>query len=55
MIHILGFGTDRDTENLKSIIDETNLKTNATVTYDGLLSGNEYIRFLQKEDLSWQQ
>ena len=47
-VHILGFGSDEDTELIKKQINETNVKAKATVTYDGLLSGEEYIQFLQK-------
>lgn len=47
-VHILGFGSDSDTANIKKLIKETNEKSEAIVTYDGLLSGEEYIKFLQK-------
>jgi glycosyltransferase involved in cell wall biosynthesis len=47
-IHILGFGTEHDTKLIKNIINDTNAKHGATVTYDGLLSGEDYIQFLQK-------
>lgn len=47
-VHILGFGSDKDVENMKRLIAETNALSKATVTYDGLLSGEEYIEFLQK-------
>jgi len=47
-IHILGFGTEKQAENIKKQIEETNSKAKATVTYDGLLSGKEYIEFIQK-------
>lgn len=47
-IHILGFGDKNDTENIINIIKAINEKSKATVTYDGLLSGEEYIEFLQK-------
>ena len=47
-IHIIGFGSDADTEHIKNVIIQTNEKSKATVTYDGLLSGEEYIEFLQK-------
>ena len=47
-VHILGFGSDEDTELIKKQINETNVKAKATVTYDGLLSGEEYIQFMQK-------
>ena len=47
-VHIIGFGTEEETNNIKNVISETNAKSEATVTYDGLLSGEEYIKFLQK-------
>ena len=47
-IHILGFGSEKQIENIKKQIDVSNNKSKATVTYDGLLSGEEYIEFLQK-------
>ena len=50
-IHIIGFGTERDTENTKKLISEINSQTKATVTYDGIKSGEEYIRFLQSCDI----
>lgn len=46
-IHILGFGSDSDKDEIKKLITEINAKSSAVVTYDGLLSGEEYIRFLQ--------
>ena len=50
-IHILGFGSQEDTNNMKKIIVETSKKTKCTVTYDGLKSGEEYIRFIQSCDI----
>lgn len=47
-VHILGFGSENDTKELCALIEETNEASAATVTYDGLLSGEDYIRFLQK-------
>lgn len=47
-IHILGFGGTEDVKNIKQIIENAGKKTKALVTYDGLLSGEDYIRFLQK-------
>lgn len=47
-IHILGFGGKHDTEYMKSVINETAAKSKCAVTFDGLLKGEEYIRFLQK-------
>lgn len=50
-MHILGFGNESDTEKIKSIVAETQKKTKATVSYDGLLSGEDYIRFIQGCDI----
>ncbi|KAF0091900.1 MAG: Uncharacterized protein FD141_84 [Fusobacteria bacterium] len=47
-LHIIGFGSQVDKKNLLLKIEEISKKTKATVTYDGLLSGEEYIRFIQK-------
>ena len=47
-IHILGFGNKEDTEFIKETIQSTALKSKATVTFDGLLKGEEFIEFLQK-------
>ncbi len=47
-VHILGFGSEREIENIKKVVRDTNEKAQATVTYDGLLSGEEYLQFLQK-------
>ncbi len=47
-IHILGFGTAKDTALIQDVVEKTNAKGNGIVTYDGLLSGEEYIEFLQK-------
>lgn len=44
-VHILGFG---DSTEIEKLILEVNSKSKATVTFDGLLSGSEYIEFLQK-------
>lgn len=50
-IHILGFGTDAQIKNIKEIISDTAEKSKAEVTYDGLLSGEEYISFIQSCDI----
>jgi glycosyltransferase involved in cell wall biosynthesis len=50
-VHIIGFGSKDDTNMLLKKIDEISKITEATVSYDGLLSGEEYIQFLQKCDI----
>lgn len=47
-IHILGFGTDEQIENIKRIVADINAESKATITYDGLIKGEQFIRFIQK-------
>lgn len=47
-VHIIGFGSNIEIEHIKNTINKINVRARATVTYDGLLSGEEYIQFLQK-------
>ena len=46
-VHILGFGSKSDTETMQCLIADVSTRAKATVTYDGLLSGANYIRFIQ--------
>lgn len=46
-IHIIGFGTENDTERVIDTISELSKYCDCKITYDGLLKGEEYIRFLQ--------
>ena len=50
-VHIIGFGSDKDTEDIKRLISETAKNSRALITYDGLLHGEEYTRFLQRCDI----
>ncbi|WP_288222087.1 glycosyltransferase [uncultured Clostridium sp.] len=50
-VHIIGFGSDEDTKMLLDKIEEVSKISAATLTYDGLLKGEEYIKFLQKCDI----
>ena len=50
-IHILGFGSDEDVRKMKDLIAEISNRSDAKVTYDGLLSGEDYIRFIQSCDI----
>lgn len=47
-VHICGFGSKETTDSIKGIIKETQKISKATVTFDGLLTGEEFIRFIQK-------
>lgn len=46
-IHIIGFGSEQDTQAVKDQIDAVSKKTLCTVTYDGKYSGDDYLQFLQ--------
>lgn len=52
-IHLIGTGTQEEIEELKEIGKSNLGKDVATVTVDGLLSGEEYTRFLQSCDLGF--
>lgn len=47
-MHLLGFGSDEQIEEMKRLIGEANSKSSATITYDGLLKGKEFDDFLRK-------
>ena len=47
-VHLLGFGSDEQIEEIKGLIFEANSKSSATITYDGLLKGKEFDDFLRK-------
>ena len=50
-IHILGFGSETEVLAIKDLIAEISGKSKAKVTYDGLLFGEDYIRFIQSCDI----
>lgn len=47
-IHIIGFGDEKSICNLKKRIGDISCKTSCMISYDGIYSGQEYIKFLQK-------
>lgn len=47
-VHILGFGGAAEVDLICKTVKETQKKTTATVTYDGQLLGENYVRFIQK-------
>lgn len=47
-LHIIGFGSPEQIKNIQRIVININKKLKATIGYDGLLKGEEYISFLQK-------
>lgn len=50
-MHILGFGSDEQINNIKNIIYNVSNRTKCKISYDGLKSGEEYIEFLQSCDI----
>ena len=50
-IHILGFGNDRDKEILLQEIDRVKKLSDCEVSFDGLLTGEEYTKFIQSCDI----
>lgn len=50
-IHILGFGSENEKKIMRDAICEIAKKSKAKVTYDGLLTGEDYIRFIQSCDI----
>ena len=47
-IHILGFGDETDRKKLLEEIEYTNSTSKCNVSFEGLLSGKDYIKFLQR-------
>lgn len=52
-IHILGFGNEKEKAEMLNIIDDISKKTEAKITYDGLLSGDEFTSFIQSCDIGF--
>lgn len=50
-VHILGFGSEQQIEEMRNLTKEISAAGQAKVTYDGLLSGEDYIRFIQSCDI----
>lgn len=50
-IHILGFGSETEKNRMKDLVAELAKKSKCIITYDGLLSGEEYIQFIQSCDI----
>ena len=45
-IHILGFGTEKQVSDIIDQIEIINSKSMATLTYDGMLTGESFNRFI---------
>lgn len=51
VIHILGFGSKNDITSIKNRISEINESGGAHVFFEGSMSGEQYLKFLQKCDI----
>jgi len=47
-LHICGFGSPKDTDDIKEQISSVAKTANASISFDGLKKGVEYIKFLQR-------
>lgn len=52
-VHILGFGSEQEKKALCETVAKINAASKANVSYDGLLSGEEYVRFVQSCDVGF--
>jgi len=50
-VHILGFGSKAQVRNMEKLVEELAGKCACGISYDGLLSGEDYIGFLQSCDI----
>ena len=50
-MHILGFGSNEQIYDIKKTIENISKKTKAKISYEGLLTGQEYNRFIQSCDI----
>lgn len=50
-VHIVGFGSNNDRKRILGNISKVSQETKCTITYDGLLLGNDYIKFIQSCDI----
>lgn len=48
VLHICGFGSEKDKTDLLKIISQSNAKNDCKIEFHGLLTGRDYISFLQK-------
>lgn len=47
-VHICGFGTTKETNDIKEIVRQTAQRSKASISFEGLLKGREYIEFIQR-------
>ena len=47
-VHICGFGDDKTIKEIQDQISDVSVKSKATITYDGMKTGKDFIEYLQK-------
>lgn len=52
-IHILGFGNEKEKKEMLDFVDQISRKAEAEITYDGLLSGDDFTAFIQSCDIGF--
>ena len=50
-VHIIGFGSDSETSQMKELVNGLSKSSSCLVSYDGCLSGREYLEFIQRCDI----
>lgn len=50
-IHILGFGNEKEKRDIRDLVEKYAKSCKCGISYDGLLSGEDYIRFIQSCDI----
>lgn len=50
-MHIIGFGSENEVKQIQDLIKKVSDKTKCTISFDGLKTGEEYIRFIQSCDI----
>lgn len=50
-VHVIGFGSDLEVERMKRQIEDLAKSSPCAVSYDGCLSGKEYLKFIQRCDI----
>lgn len=48
VIHILGFGSEEETQTILKLIEQANIVNECKVVFEGVKTGEDYFRFLQK-------
>lgn len=50
-VHIIGFGSPEEINIVEKLVSEVSSSTSCTLTYDGMLIGDNYLKFIQSCDI----